>query len=187
MADSGEGDRDCDAPARGSGARRFLGIDTALRTTGFGVIDMDARQPRAIDYGVIKTARGQRLSECLRRLAGGVRELLDRYAPDAAVVEGAFYSRNVKTAMLLGAARGAVIAVLAEHGTVTYEYAPRRVKQAVCGHGNASKEQVALLVGRHLSLPLDGVHDDATDALALALCHFQTCATANGLLVPEPL
>ena len=89
--------------------------------------------------------------------------------------------------MALGSARGAVIATLAELGIPMYEYAPRRVKQSVCGHGNAGKHQVALVMSRFLSIAVDTLPDDATDALALAVCHAQTAAMAGGMLLPDPL
>ncbi len=170
-----------------AGTIRLLGVDTALRTTGFGIIDTSGNQSTAIDCGVIKTKKGQPLSECLRRLAGGIRELVRTYAPDVAVIEGAFYCRNVHKAMMLGAARGAVIATLAELTIPMYEYAPRKVKQSVCGHGNASKEQVALMVSHQLNIKVNDIPDDATDALALTICHAQLSRVAGGLALPNPL
>lgn len=165
----------------------MLGIDTALRTTGFGVIDVCGKKMSAVDCGVIKTKKGEPLSECLRRLAGGMRELVQTYAPDVGVIEGAFYCHNVHTAMMLGSARGAVISTLAELAIPLYEYAPRKVKQSVCGYGNASKEQVALMISRILNVHVKDVPDDATDALALAVCHAQMLAVAGGLTVPAPV
>lgn len=167
--------------------RRLLGIDTALRTTGFGIVDCVGTQMTAVDCGVIRTAPGEPFSECLRRLAGGIRELVRRYAPDEAAIEGAFYCRNVHTTLMLGSARGAVIAVLADMEIPIYEYAPRRVKQSVCGFGNASKAQVALLVAQFLRIQVGNLRNDATDALALAICHAQTARVASGLGLPERL
>lgn len=166
---------------------RLLGIDSALRTTGFGLVDCQGNRMTAVDCGIITTTAKQPLSECLRRLAGGIRELVKTYAPDEAVIEGAFFSRNVHTAMMLGSARGAVIAALAELQIPMYEYAPRRVKQSVCGFGNASKPQVALLVAQLLRIQVDNLQDDATDALALAICHAYTCRVAGGVGVPDAL
>jgi len=166
---------------------RLLGIDTALRTTGFGVVDSVGNHLRAVDCGVIKTKKGQPLSECLRRLAGGIRELAETYAPDVAVIEGAFYCRNANTAMVLGSARGAVIATLAELSIPMYEYAPRKVKQSVCGHGNASKQQVALMVSHRLNIRVCDMPDDATYALALTICHAQSLSPIGVLTIPQPL
>ena len=180
-------DRQADVAPSPPGPQRLLGIDTALRTTGFGLVDAHGNRLSAVDCGVIKSPAKAPLSDCLRRLAGGVRELLETYAPDVAVIEGAFYCRNVRTAMILGSARGAVIAVLAENDLPIYEYAPRKVKQSICGYGNAGKQQVALLVAQFLDIEVDNLADDATDALALAICHAQSLAVAQGLGLPPTL
>jgi crossover junction endodeoxyribonuclease RuvC len=166
---------------------RILGVDTSLRSTGYGVIEVDRNQMRVLDCGVIKNRPKVPLSECLRRLNGGMRELMGLFSPDLAAIEGGFFYKNAKTAQVLGMARGAVVGVLAGGNIPIYEYAPRRVKQAVCGYGNADKTQVALLVSRLLNLNIDSVPDDATDALGIALCHIQTSQTVQGLLVPDPL
>lgn len=158
---------------------RVLALDVALRCTGYGVVDADGRGGfRAVDCGVIRTSPKERLSECLRRLAGGIRELIDLYHPETAAIEGGFFFKNARTAMVLGAARGVAMAWLAERDVPIYEYAPRRVKQAVCGFGNAGKAQVALVVATRLGLNVADIKDDATDALALALCHAQAGAGA---------
>ena len=180
-------DRAAEPPPQPPGPQRILGVDTALRTTGFGIIDADGPRLAALDCGVIKSPARAPLSACLRRLAGGMRELIETYAPDLAVIEGAFYCRNVRTAMILGSARGAVIAVLAEKNIPIYEYAPRKVKQSICGYGNAGKQQVALLVAQFLNIKVDNLADDATDALALAICHAQGLLVARGLGLPPTL
>lgn len=181
------GNRKTPPPTQNIGPRRILGVDTALRTTGFGLVDVDRNQLTAVDCGVIKTSRKAPLSECLRNLAGGIRELVENYAPDLAAVEGAFYCHNVHTAMILGTARGAVIATLAERSIPIYEYAPRKVKQSVCGYGNATKQQVAMLVSQFLNINVESLAADATDALALAICHAQGLAVSGGLAVPAPI
>ena len=174
-------------PANAAATIRILGIDTALRTTGYGVIDVDGPRFRALDAGVIRTSPKEPFSECLRRLAGGVRELAKVHAPDVVAIEGAFYCRNVKTTMVLGSARGAVIAAVAELSIPMYEYAPRKVKQSVCGFGNASKPQVALLVAQVLGISVTNLGDDSTDALALAICHAYASQMQGGLALPPPL
>jgi crossover junction endodeoxyribonuclease RuvC len=167
-------------PVDPSRQRRIIGLDTALRCTGWGMVDVRGNQLKAVDCGVIKNPPKTAMSDCLRRLAGGIRELIELYRPDIAVIEGGFFCRNVKTAMVLGSARGAVIAALAEAGIPIHEYAPRRVKQAVCGFGNASKQQVALLVAQFLAIQIDRMPLDSSDALALALCHAQNLTVAQG-------
>lgn len=167
--------------------RRILGVDTALRCTGWGIIDVRGNSMKAVDCGVIKTQPREKISECLRRLAGGIRELAQLYHPDIAVLEGAFYFKNARTAMLLGSARGAVISVLAELDIPMHEYAPRRIKQSVCGFGNASKQQVALLVSQFLSIKTTQIALDSTDALAMAICHAQNITTSGGLNIPPQI
>lgn len=167
--------------------RRILGVDTALRTTGWGIIDVKGNKMTAVDCGVIKNEKTDKISECLRRLAGGIKELAMLYKPNVAILEGAFYFKNVRTALMLGSARGAVMSALAEHEITMYEYAPRRVKQSVCGFGNASKEQVALVVSQMLNIKTDQFALDSTDALAMAICHAQDLTVAQGLGIPDEL
>ena len=164
--------------------RRILGVDTALRCTGWGMIDVRGNNMKAVDCGVIKNPPQDKVSGCLRCLAGGIREIIQLYHPDIAVLEGAFYFANVRTAMILGSARGAVISVLAENNIPVYEYAPRRIKQAVCGNGNASKEQVAIMVANYLGIKTDALALDSTDALSMAICHAYELTTAGGLSLP---
>ncbi len=166
---------------------RILGIDTALRKTGWGIIDAAHGTCRAVDCGVIINPPTVKVTDCLRRLNSAIKALLTQYNPDLAIIEGGFYCKNVRTAIILGTARGAVLGVLGEAEIPVYEYAPRRVKQAVCGFGNASKNQVARLVSQRLNIQVANLPDDATDALALSLCHAQNLATAGGLGVPDEL
>ena len=167
--------------------RRILGVDTALRCTGWGMIDIRGNSMKAVDCGVIKNPPKDKVSGCLRCLASGIRELIQLYHPDIAVLEGAFYFTNARTAMMLGSARGAVISVLAEQSIPIYEYAPRRIKQAVSGNGNASKEQIALLVAQYLGIKTDALALDSTDALSMAICHAFELTTAGGLTLPPEI
>jgi len=171
----------------GVGLVRVLGVDPALRCTGYGVIETDGRTHRALDCGVVSTPQSRPLSECLRRLGGGITELIDAYQPAMGAIEGGFFARNAKTAMLLGSARGVVIAALATRDVPVYEYAPRRIKQAVCGYGNASKEQIAVVMSQLLGVDVGDLRSDATDALAIAICHSHTYFTNQGLFLPKPL
>lgn len=158
---------------------RIIGIDTALRKTGWAIIDAVHGTCRAVDCGVIINKPNVKITDCLRKLNGAIKGLLTEYNPDIAVIEGGFYCKNVHTAIILGTARGAVLGVFAEAQVPVYEYAPRRVKQAICGFGNASKGQVAAIVSQMLKIQVQNLADDATDAFGLALCHAQNMATAN--------
>jgi crossover junction endodeoxyribonuclease RuvC len=164
---------------------RILGIDTALRTTGYGIVDFDGRSFKIVDCGVIKTPQKEPVSECLRRLAGGMKELVETYAPDEVSIEMAFCSKNYRTAMLLGSARGAVICTIANYNLPIYEYAPTKAKLAVTGHGGASKEQVAVLIAQMTGINTTEILLDATDALALAICHSHTLTNLQGLTKPK--
>ena len=166
-----------------------LGVDTAIRCTGYGVIDIQHGDKISIlDCGVIKNPQKAPHSECLRRIAGGIRELVTTYSPDAASIEGVFFQKNIKTAMILSLARGAVISVLAEHGITAYEYAPRKAKQAIVGTGMASKQQIATMIAAMTGLAIDKMPLDSTDAIALAMCHGQTAVKPGGLdFLPKPI
>jgi len=148
---------------------------------------VEARGSRvcAIEYGKISIAARSRLSECLARLAQGLTEVIRRSGAEAAAVEGIFYCKNAKTALVLGEARGVAIATCTAHGLPVFEYAPRRVKQAVVGFGGADKQQVRSMVMSLLGLE-KAPQDDAGDALAIGLCHLHD-RTGHGLLQPEPI
>lgn len=176
----------------------ILGIDPAIRCTGYGIINIQTwnDSPRfageagvsTLDCGIIKNNASAPYSECLRRIAGGIRELVNKYHPDVASIEEPFFQKNVKTAMILSYARGAIMTVLAESGIPAYAYAPRKAKMAVCGSGKSSKIQVATMISSILGLKLDEIPLDSTDALALALCHGQLALRPNAeLLLPKPL
>ena len=147
-----------------------LGIDTSLRSTGAAVVRAEGNKLSAVEYLTIKTKPGKLRTECLKNLSEGISALIDRTNPDVAVVEGVFYAKNVKTTMILGEARGAVMSVCAIRNIPVYEYAPRKIKQAVAGNGGASKEQVRKMMMRMLGISEDPQEDEG-DALAIAICH----------------
>jgi crossover junction endodeoxyribonuclease RuvC len=152
---------------------RILGIDPGLRTTGFGVIDVDGQTLRYVASGTISTTRhienGQ-LPARLKILFDGLREVVTRYEPDAAAVEIVFVNVNPQSTLLLGQARGACITALVHSGLPVAEYTALQMKQAVAGYGRADKAQIQEMVRRLLTLPgLPG--PDAADALGLAITH----------------
>jgi len=152
---------------------RVLGIDTSLRSTGVGVVDSLAGKTVAVEYGRIHNADRIALSECLRRIDGGIREIIVRTKPERAAIEDIFFAKNARTAMVLGEARGVVIAACASAGIPVYQYEPRRVKQAIAGNGAADKRQVRKMVMVLLGLK-EEPQEDAGDALAIALCHLNS-------------
>lgn len=151
---------------------RILGIDPALRTTGFGVIDCEGSQLAYVASGTIKTDSvdtGQ-LPLRLKMIFDGVREVVTRYSPSCASIEIVFVNVNPQSTLLLGQARGAAITGLASSGLEVAEYTALQMKKAIVGGGHATKEQVQEMVKRLLKLPgLPG--KDAADALGLAICH----------------
>lgn len=172
-------------PNSRSGTVRVLGIDTSLRSTGVAVVEAAGSTLSAVEYGPLKNSRKAALSECLKRLDEGLCELIARTSPDAAAIEGAFYSKNARTAMILGQARGVAIAACARAGLPVYEYAPRRVKQALVGVGSASKQQVRRMVMTLLNLT-EEPQEDAGDALAIAVCHLHS-RSGHAALAPSEI
>ena len=159
----------------------ILGVDTAIRCTGYGVVRFNSLNSIDIlDCGVIKNPQKLLHSDCLRRLAGGTRELIKTYSPAAVSIEDLFYSKNVKTAMILSLARGAVITATAELDLPIYTYSPKTAKRAAVGMGQASKEQVATMMAAMFNIDISQIPNDATDALAIAICHGQL-ATRDGI------
>jgi len=150
---------------------RILGIDTSLRSTGVGIIEATGTEIRAIAYGRIQNKPSVPHSECLRNIFESISALIEEHRPDCAGIEGAFFAKNAKTAMVLGQARGTAIAACAVKGVEITEHSPRRVKQAVSGIGTAQKDQVAKMIMRLLGLT-EQPQEDAADALAIAICHF---------------
>lgn len=149
---------------------RILGVDTSLRSTGVGVIEMQGARMRALVYGRIRNRASLPHSACLAAIQDEIEKLIGEFAPDEAAIEGAFFAKNARTAMILGQARGVVLAACARRALPVFEYSPRSVKQAVAGTGGARKEQVGAMIARLLNLD-SPPQEDAADALAVAVCH----------------
>ena len=146
----------------------ILGIDPSLRGTGYGVIRLGRSGPKAVAQGTVKCSAKLERSRCLHEISSTIREVVCKHQPTVCAIEGLFYAQNVKTALTMGEARGAALAVLAESGLEIFEIAPRKMKQSIVGYGNAQKIAVAKMVQRMLTLKELPV-PDAADALALAL------------------
>lgn len=149
---------------------RILGVDTSLRSSGVAVIEASGQKMRALAYGRIHNKQVMTHSACLAEIHRQVDALITEFEPDEAAIEGAFFAKNVKTAMILGQARGAVLACCSLRTLPVFEYSPRSVKQAVVGVGSARKDQVGKMVVRLLGLGKQP-QEDAADALAIAICH----------------
>lgn len=149
---------------------RVLAIDPAVRNTGFAVIEGDHLSQNTIDYGVISIPSKISQSGALSAVRTGLTNLIKQYEPDVAAVEGIIYVQSVKTAISMGAARAAALIAAADNGLEIYEYAPKKVKKAVVGNGNADKAQVAFMVRALLGLAETPPHD-AADAIAIGIAH----------------
>ncbi len=156
----------------------ILGIDPSLRGTGYGVIRLARPHPLALAHGTISCPAGWKRSRCLVKIVETLRDVLKQHQPAICVVEGIFYVQNLQTAIIMGEARGAALATVAESGIEIYEIATRKVKQAIVGYGAAQKSAVAKMVQRLLNLPTPPA-PDAADALALALAHAQENSRYN--------
>lgn len=162
--------------------RVAIGFDTSLRSTGIGVVRAEGNVRRALYYAPVRVPAKLPLSAALVRIDEAVNHVLDAYAPTEAALEGVFYAKNARTAMILCHARGVVIAACAKRGIPICEYSPAEVKRAVTGVGSAEKPQVQAMVARILSLP-PPLQNDAADALAIALAHLNR---ATSLLSSTP-
>jgi crossover junction endodeoxyribonuclease RuvC len=148
----------------------ILGVDPSLRGTGFGIIQLAQPFPETLAHGTISCPKNWERSRCLAKISQVLREEIKKHCPTVCVIEGLFFAQNLQTALIMGEARGAAMAAIAEAGLDIYEIAPRKVKQAIVGYGAAQKSAVAKMVQRLLNLPKPPA-PDAADALALALTH----------------
>ena len=154
-------------------ARTILGIDPGTNILGFGVIRVsEAGKPSFIDMGVLDLRRISSAYDKLECIYQKVCALCDLHHPSDLAIESPFYGKNVQVLLKLGRAQGAAMIAAGERGVSVHEYAPREAKMAICGNGAASKEQVALMAQKTLGIDIESGYLDATDALAIALCHF---------------
>ena len=162
---------------------RVLAIDPSLRSTGFAVVERIGTKLCALEYGTVKNRDAVLPSSCLVAIHDRLAEVIQRHEPDCAAVESVIYVQSYRTAITLGAARGAALLAMAERGLAIYEYAPAKVKQAVVGRGGAQKDQVGFMVRALLGLT-ENPQADAADALAIALTHLQNQEAINrGIVV----
>ena len=150
---------------------KVLGIDPGTAACGFGIVQESGGRLRAIAHGWWRTSARDRPELRLRTIFEGVTELIEEHAPGFVVLEESFVGADARIALSVGQARGAVLVASALAGIECAEYAPARVKQAVCGYGRADKEQVQQMVKAILSLPEKPSPHHAADALAVAICH----------------
>jgi crossover junction endodeoxyribonuclease RuvC len=150
---------------------KVIGIDPGTANCGYGIVQENGGRLRAIGHGSWSTPAGERLELRLRTIFEGVRDLVAEHAPDAVVLEESFVGADARIALSVGQARGAVLVAAALADVECAEYAPARVKQAVCGYGRAEKVQVQRMVKAILGLEALPTPNHAADALAVAICH----------------
>ena len=150
-----------------------LGIDPGLVQTGFGLISISNQKIDCIDYGVIKPDKASDLSNRLLTIHEDVKSIISNYSPKIVVIEDVFYGKNIKSALKLGQARGSAMVAAASVNLPIYEYSARKIKQAITGNGNSTKEQIQFMVKNILNLKVLPMPIDASDALAIAICHSQ--------------
>jgi crossover junction endodeoxyribonuclease RuvC len=150
---------------------RVLGIDPGTAACGYGIVHESGGRLKAVDHGWWKTPSRRRPELRLKTIFDGVQELIEDFRPDAVVLEESFVGVDARTALSVGQARGAVLVAAASLGVECAEYAPSRVKQAVCGYGRAEKAQVQRMVTAILGMRTPPTPQHASDALAVAICH----------------
>src|SRR5246127_2925135 len=157
---------------------RVLAIDASLRNTGVAIVDANNGKPQSVYFGTIHNKTALRPSSCLVCIRDRLAELIREHAPDCCALESVIYVQSYKTAIILGAARGAAILAAAESGLPIFEYPPKRIKQSTVGRGGAGKNQVAFMVRALLGLT-ETPNADAADALAIGLTHLRAQETAR--------
>jgi crossover junction endodeoxyribonuclease RuvC len=150
---------------------RILGIDPGSGSTGYGIIETDGSQHRALLYGAIKTHTRSPFHQRLLTIHTELGKVLAREKADVMAIEEVFHASNVQSALKLGHARGVALLVAAQQGLPVCEYSPLEIKNAVVGYGRAEKIQIQTMVRLLLNLPEIPSPDDAADALAVAICH----------------
>lgn len=152
----------------------IIGIDPGTLKTGYGIIEANGASYRPLDYGCIVPPQKKKLTERYLIIFNALEELFERYRPEALAVETQYVDKNIQSTMKLVQVRGFTLIVAAKKRIPIYEYAPSKAKNAVVGKGQASKEQVKSMVGVLLGLNSSAMPYDASDALALAICHAHT-------------
>ncbi len=158
--------------------RIILGIDPGTNIMGYGLIKVENTRMDLITLGVIKLGAFEGQALKLRRIFERVLSLVDQYHPDEVALEAPFFGKNVQSMLKLGRAQGVAMAAALFRDVPIVEYSPRKIKQAITGNGNATKEQVALMLARVLPVDSDPQYFDATDGLAAAVCHYYQRNTA---------
>ena len=150
---------------------RILGIDPGIAIMGYGVIEFKENKIKVLENGVVTTSSKTKTGKRLELLYENLHQIIEEFQPDEFAIEELFFNSNVKTAIIVGHARGIQVLCAQQKGLPIYEYTPLQIKQAITGYGRASKSQMQLTVTQLLNLKAIPKPDDAADALSVALCH----------------
>ncbi len=151
---------------------RIMGIDPGTNVLGYSILDCDGNRPTVVMIGVLELKGLPDHYAKLKKIYDRIMSIIDEFAPQQLAIEAPFFGKNVQSMLKLGRAQGVCMAAAVAHDMPITEYAPLRIKQAITGHGDASKEQVATMLQRMLHFDNTAKYLDATDALAAAYCHF---------------
>ena len=153
----------------------ILGIDPGSTIMGYGVISVSRNHPALLVLGTLDQRKIKDHFEKIARIFDRTLQLIQEYKPSAMAIESPFYSKNIQSMLKLGRAQGAAISAALHQSVPVFEYAPRKIKQSITGHGDSSKEQIANFLQYLLKVDLKPETLDATDGLAAAMCHFYQC------------
>ncbi len=151
---------------------KILGVDPGTNILGYAVIEVDGKDLRVLNFGVFRLEKYESHHEKLKEIFLQLQEIIETYLPKQLAIEAPFYGKNVQSMLKLGRAQGVSMAAAMTMGLEIEEYAPKKIKQSITGNGNASKEQVAAMLESILKIKITSQHLDATDALAVAVTHF---------------
>ena len=151
---------------------KILGIDPGTNILGYAILEVTGRQLAAKAFGVIHLEKFEEHHDKLKEIFLQLQEIIETYQPKSMAVEAPFYGKNVQSMLKLGRAQGVSMAAAITMGLTICEYAPKKVKQSITGNGNASKEQVAAMLENILKIKIETKYLDATDALGVAVCHY---------------
>jgi crossover junction endodeoxyribonuclease RuvC len=158
---------------------KILGVDPGTNILGYAVIEVDGTQIRVINFGVFRLEKFEDHHTKLKEIFLQLQEIIETYTPKFLAIEAPFYGKNVQSMLKLGRAQGVAMAAAMTMGLEIEEYAPKKIKQSITGNGNASKEQVAAMLESILKIKISTSHLDATDALGVAITHFNQTSVFN--------
>ena len=153
---------------------RVLGIDPGSNITGYGIIEKNGQELRPLKWGAIRAIKNDSFPDKLKRVYDSLRVVINSYGPSIAVIENIFFAKNPNSALKLGQVRGATILACANAGLEIAEYTPLEIKLSITGYGRAEKSQVQNMVTKLLGLKKNPTPLDASDALAVAICHIHS-------------